>query len=493
MLLTLLLLAPNPLAPGLSPPLTALALVQEQQQDVGYVRAESVALERAVMQLAELGEWCQKNRAFLQRNRAFEAVLLWDSGHELARKTLGWKWEKSTSAWTQKRKPRVPKDQSKANADEAITKRAGILEPLRDSLIAAMDVDKTLSGERRQGVLDTLLEAMPNDATLRERSGYALASPDADADAEPVWILKASKRALEQRKILAKRRDELYSEDPAHKTAEPTESEQRLAMDWSAILSNGLVRALSTEGAEEAERALHACSVSIEYTREVFGHLLHPKYSIYLIDNDLQRSQFIRAWPSIDDARRELLLRMDGSTMGYDQLGAWGDTSDKRVDSAVRQALSLQMVQRFGLTGKSAWIHEGFGMYLTHDLIGTRLTYFSRVTNYVEGGEDNWDRDIKDPSADWLAMAREELEGPRPPNLAFTLGRDVNELKPRDLIVSYALASFFMEGHEPKLCQKLFTEIGNGKNPVATVEKLLGYGLPTLTKRLHTFLVETGS
>ena len=184
---------------------------------------------------------------------------------------------------------------------------------------------------------------------------------------------------------------------------------------------------------------------------------------------------------------------MDGSSLGIEQMAAWGDTSDKRVDSIVRQAISIQMTQRFGLTDKSAWIHEGFGMYLTYDLIGTRLTLFIRQTDYVEGGEENWDRDIHAPDADWLAMAREELESPKPPNLAFTLGRDVNELTPRDLVVSYALATFFMEGHEPELCIKLFTEIGNGKNPVATVESLLGYGLPTLSERLHTFLVETGS
>lgn len=487
MILPLLLFAWPTFVPPTAP--NPPALVQEQGVD--YVGVESLALERAVSELAELGEWCQKNRAYLQRNRAYGAILIWDDGHEQARKTLGWKWDKQASTWTQKRVPRAPKDQNKEGAAEAIAKRAQILGQLRDSLVAAMDADKSLPAERRQRVLDKLLEALPDDAILRGRNGQVLASLHPSAD--PVWALKASLRAIGQRKALADLRKKLFNEDAADRATEPTDSEARLAMDWSAILSNGLVRSLSTESVAEAQRALHACSVAIEYTREVFGHRLHPKYSIYLVDTEEEKAEFIAAWPGLDDARRERMLRMDGSSLGIEQMAAWGDTSDKRVDSIVRQAISIQMTQRFGLTDKSAWIHEGFGMYLTYDLIGTRLTLFIRQTDYVEGGEENWDRDIHAPDADWLAMAREELESPKPPNLAFTLGRDVNELTPRDLVVSYALATFFMEGHEPELCIKLFTEIGNGKNPVATVESLLGYGLPTLSERLHTFLVETGS
>ena len=79
------------------------------------------------------------------------------------------------------------------------------------------------------------------------------------------------------------------------------------------------------------------------------------------------------------------------------------------------------------------------------------------------------------------------LTGDRPPNLAFALGKDVNQLEADDLLVGYALAAFLIEAHTERVPEVL-RRCGAEENPVLVLEELFGKDLTWIQARLTAWL-----
>ena len=90
--------------------------------------------------------------------------------------------------------------------------------------------------------------------------------------------------------------------------------------------------------------------------------------------------------------------------------------------------------------------------------------------------------------ANWLGLAHGVLTKEKPPTLPFVLGKDVNQLTADDLLVSYGLSVYLIEGH-PDLAPKILRRAA--KEPAVTVlEEELGVTLKELQSDLTEWLKE---
>ena len=473
--------APGPLSAAPSPPPVSA-------RDFEATRRASV--QTMIADLEALATWCQRKKAYQQRNIAYELILLEDENHADARKFLGWRWDRKSETWTRKDTPRAPRDLDVADAREAEERRGRILQSHKARILAALDGDPAPPRAVRAEALRALLDVLPEDAELHAMNGQVRAPDSTDED--PKWILAASARALEWRKRLAERKRKLFAEVPTPTACALAFGEEDIAIEWRVVKRNDRMRALSTGGEGEVDRALQVCHVVWDYTRDLFGHDLDPEFNLYLLTRPGDLDPFLEHWTDLSPEMRKQLHQMVGNSFSSRDVAVWSDTDDRRFDGACRQMLAHVMVRRFNITAQHGWAHEGFGMYITHALLGTRLSFFVRQTDYVEDGSPNLSRVLNEPGADWLALARRELAGAKVPNLSYTLGRDVNTLTAADQLLSNALASFLLEGHEPEVTQKILGRIGAGENPVTVFEQELGYDILTLAVRLRTYLEEIG-
>ena len=77
------------------------------------------------------------------------------------------------------------------------------------------------------------------------------------------------------------------------------------------------------------------------------------------------------------------------------------------------------------------------------------------------------------------------------PRLAFLLGDDVNALSDRDLLHSFVLAAYLLEGRRSEV-PELLRLVGAGEHPVHAFESALGAPLPAIEARMRRWLEETG-
>jgi hypothetical protein len=127
---------------------------------------------------------------------------------------------------------------------------------------------------------------------------------------------------------------------------------------------------------------------------------------------------------------------------------------------------------------------------MVHELVGTRLTWFFDTRGYQpQTATGLWSR-LQAPEADWFSVASELFEAEGTPSLVFLLGREINDMREQDVLVSYILAAYLLEGH-PQQTPLLLTRLGQGRHPVRVFEETLGYPIHTIEARLHRWLLET--
>ena len=69
------------------------------------------------------------------------------------------------------------------------------------------------------------------------------------------------------------------------------------------------------------------------------------------------------------------------------------------------------------------------------------------------------------------------------------LGRNVNSMGPDDLLASYLLARFLIEGR-PKVVHALLADVGAGKTADQWCGRHLGWSVHELDKRLRRWVAE---
>ena len=143
----------------------------------------------------------------------------------------------------------------------------------------------------------------------------------------------------------------------------------------------------------------------------------------------------------------------------------------------------------YGVDGTHGWAWEGVGMYLVYHLVGTRMTYFIDRTDYARRNQFTlWPR-MQDPRTNWLQEAHGLLKAGRAPRLEFLIGRSVDTMRDEDVLVSYALAAYLLEGRPGDL-PVILRRIGAGEHPVQVLEKVMGLPVQRIQERFVRWLDE---
>lgn len=483
MLITLFLLA----SVGSSPlPSAAPALVR--QEDGRMVELK----RRVVWELESLANECQSAKAFVERNQTYEALLAFASEHSMARKTLGHKKDRKTGEWAPPKRARKAKAAEAEIAAPLAEKRTALLNTYIEDVLALLDSQELAPAALRRQE-ETLLALAPDHVGLHKRLGEVLHGEGADA----VWMLAESMRALEAFKTNKKLRDrfEAAAPDMTEGTQSPLEKDGALGVTFTSVLETERVRcvsALSEKETQKIGKLVHATYLYMDSLLRSDQQLAVG--TMYLFEGQKATNEFIGRYPDLEPARRKLMKDLLCAYLDHNASSSSSKDALERLDGALRMSIARHLAWTTGTFGKHGWIAEGLGIYVTHQMCGTRLIYTKDASDgsAASQGKDPLDR-MKRAKADWLSLARSTLEGKDSPKLSFTLGRDVNKLTRADVLVSSALAAYLLEGCEPGVATRIFKNIGHNKlGSAQVIEAELGLNPPALKRRLIRWLKEIG-
>lgn len=442
--------------------------------------------ERFVYELEALAKKCQSAKAFVERNATWELVLLLDPDHAAARKTLGHKKDRKTGEWNVPERSRTPKAAAAEVADPLRAERMAALDEFVSKCITRIDASD-LPARTKRRVEDRLLELAPENDSLHERAGEVR-----DGDK---WLLQETVRAKTQRKAHEKLRGDLKTAAPEATEGTVDAAEQTYGVTFGKAWETPLVRVVSAVGEAEAQETAKRAHATYTYLDALLGtEFKQAAGTLYLFEGAEATKTFCNAYPGLEDGQRTLFGGLLCAYLDHHHANSSSKKREERLDGAVRMSIARHLAWTTGTYSKHGWIAEGLGIYVTHQMVGTRLIFQVRDADgsTSKGGQKQEDR-MKRADADWLALARTTLEGKNPPKLAFTLGRDVNTLTRGDVLVANALVAYLLEGCEPGTALRVFLKIG--REDMSSAQALadeLGLDPPALERRLVRWLKELG-
>lgn len=313
---------------------------------------------------------------------------------------------------------------------------------------------------------------------LADSRGQEASEDDAAGERGRSELAALVKRALEE-------------QVPAQKS-ELVEKERVFALDLTVVEAAQL-RVLATSGEEEARRAAGAIGAARTVFAELTGSnaIYPPALSAYMLGTTEAKGAFLGKHPRLGPETRERLARLENAGVPETSDWAfWEGDAEKRLDATVRLSLDWLMRAEGVTIDAHPWLHEGLGFYLTHALLGTRLTWFVQP----RAGDPKRDPDnvalksqMNDFGADWLALARGQFAPAKTFDLEELLHLEVAELDPADHLRAHALAAYLVEVQRSALGSVL-TRVGAGDDPRAVLEETLGFSLGDLRTRLHAWL-----
>jgi len=466
----------RPARPAPAPIGAARAVVPRQ----GYEQARTAAVRERISDLASLARYCERKHWYLERDRLLALVLELDPDHAATRKGLGYK--RSGGAWVRETAPQSFNEAYVDQEDLEERETKAREDDLRRRLEALDEFAAELAAAEVEGELRALLALHPQAPEVRKRLGYV-----PGWEGHP-WVTSEAKASMDRRLSWQAKARELRERAPAAKAVGITPAEQKLGVPWTAALRNPIARAVTSFDAEEATNALQVAWAAGELVKAELG--VEPNWperlAIHILAPGAQVEALARSWPETTEDRA-LLVRVNSSWLDWENLGVWNPSAPARLDSVTRQLVG-RLLRRFGVTPDQGWIWEGFGVYLSHSLIGTRLVFFTQPSEYVERGQ-TLRQLLEQKDADWYGLARRVLSSPKPPGLVFLLGKDVNRLTDEDLLVAHALAAYVLEAHAEKAAE-LLRRIGAQEPPAKVLEEVLGIPIAELAPRLSSWLAE---
>jgi len=460
------------------------ALGQEKTRSPSSFEEEFQAASSALVpHLEELGRWCLDNRLYGSLDHVWRAIMALEPDHRAARRGLRYH-RVGRDGWRQSASYRVPRDRNEPRVPEFRERLTRTLDGYRINVLGFLDRDD-LTHQRREEVLQTLLALDPRDPTVRASLGEELV--------QGRWVLTESAATIERRHFIAFLAKASLDVAPEPEVSEPTDKERESQIEWNAGRKTDRVRILGTTGAVEVERATRVTHAVGDYFRTVFRERREHRsnYLIYMLLDPRQRDLLLANIDGVDQKTSSLLRRADGGWLGRgNRLGEWSIDPARRIDGAARQTLGTMLMDAFGIDGRHGWAWEGVGLYLTFHLVGTRKTYFFQGGGYQPKTQTAlWSR-LQMPDVNWLEEGRRLLSGPSAPHLEFLLGKSVNNMRDEDLLFSYVLAAYLLEGR-PKETPTILRRIGAGDHPVTVLEEELGRPLREIEARILRWLEET--
>ena len=451
--------------------------------DEGFEEARQVANAEAVAGFHELAEWCQKEKLYGKRFGTLRGVLVLVPDDEDAHRKLGHKREKN-GRWKVPRKVRWPRDHNEEAIPQFEEQRSEIIDRLRSKLLAAAE-EAELAPTLRWPVFEDLLKLDKNDPETRRLLG--------EGRKDGKWVLLEVLRSDEQRVALTKSVRESFAAEVQFTPSTPNTREQLFGLPWTSVHETPDGRVIGTVTPDELQRAgVLLAAIRRHLVGAVLGKDARygQECTVYVLQ-PMHRDGFIDGIPEISKDYRDFMRALLGSGIqGADDLAQWGPSEADRRDLLVREAVGWLMADAYRITTKHGWVHEGFGLYLSKQLVNTRLHWFAMKSDYGRVEDDQALRDrMSGGRSDWFVEALQVLQSDKAPKLNYMLGKDVNRLTTTELLVSHALAAYLLEGR-PESLPEIWTKIGGGASSREVLEGALGMKLPRLQTTLVRWLEE---
>lgn len=248
----------------------------------------------------------------------------------------------------------------------------------------------------------------------------------------------------------------------------------------------------STTTKNEAVTIARTIEATPAYLRVALGDSLRviPGFTVYALSQRSDAKAVIDVHPSTDALTREHWTKFGAYWIGnqpqyltYHTSPAW------RLEATASQQIAFDLRERFGVAGdRAAWAAAGFEKRLAWDLVGTRITFSRRISEYAEQDVPwaTWG-DLTD--GDWYRRARGVLAGYGPVDLAELFGKPLNLLTLPDEVVANAIAAYYLEGR-PDECGAFLFALGQGENVDDALHKASGLDIVALRLRLLRWLDE---
>ena len=437
----------------------------------GFARGQSapdadVAAARGatVLLLEEFVAYTGTAKLYLERDRAWEAIVRLDPANEAAHKGLKHTKNRDGS-WKVPEKPATSKNFGK-DLTECARRRAEIAAAHRNALVAIAE-KQALAPAARRALYDELLTIDPDNADSRALLG--------EARRDDQWVLAETVASKTRRGELRALVKELVAAVPAPTKIEPREREAPLGVTWSACFETPKVRVFSSGDAAEALNVAVQCTAAVELFRRVTSA---PKdvpdvVDIYLLTSAGARDAFVAAWPGWSAEERSRVKTWAGTGLPNEIHHArWDADAPKRLDGAVRHMLGLLTLFNYGFDHqKCAWAWEGFGLYLTRELVGTHYTWYSTGPTSGDAESKELLGKLMMGDANWMNEAFQRSKRGKGTKMEALCSRPIDTFGVDDVLTAYALAAYLLEGRAERV-GALFTALGTGPSDKALAETL---------------------
>ncbi|MDA1193563.1 MAG: hypothetical protein O2894_00085 [Planctomycetota bacterium] len=468
--------------------LLAVCLLVAAPQPVGAEPPDREArIARLVADLDEFGTACQAAKLFKERNETYELLLRFAPDHPDARKWLKFKRTRE-GAWERPAGYKPPRNMKTVSAEIVASREAYGNRFADDTLAWIAAREPALTAALRATLLQEVALVAPHRADVRELHGEV-------QTAEGPWILRESLKAATRRGALKQAAADALADAPAAREDRPNRTENATRIAWKTILQGARVRVVGTVEAAEASRAHGIATAAFPLFEAAYGNPVPemPNYVFMLVCTDTERDTLLESHPASTAEFRAFAKNLASgwfpkTTTAY----ARSAEAARRLEWVGRQTMGSLLRRRFSVRTAQGWAFEGFGLYLGHLLTGERQTFYVRRTQYdgsTDRDGDLWEK-LTAEGADWRALGRTLLAGPRAPDLRLLLGKEVNQMDTEDLLASFLLAAYILEGR-PEQVAAVLEAVGAGKRADEIVEGALGLDMASLELRLRRWLDET--
>lgn len=452
---------------------------------VDEVAADGIEAQRAtaraelVGRLNQLATWCNDKELFIERDRLWRRVLEIAPDDPNARKGL--RYARNVDGSWKDPAPREMKNIGKKFLDELAKREDAAAAPYGDALLALARAPERAPAER-DALVAEIRSLAPNHAGLHEWLG--------NVQMDDRWVIPETVTAKERRAAIraeAKRTMEDGAPVPA---AEAGGAENALGVSWKTVLQGDRVRVLSTGAADEAQRIARACDGVGSLLDFALGtEARFPGgYTIYVLTQPGEKETFIAKLPNLSDEERARISKLDGTGIpNTTNVALFGKDPVHRVDTAVRHTIGHVLSMSLGVSHKTAWAWEGIGLYLTRELVGTRLTWF--VSEDADPATAGLRGKLMTPESNWIQEAYDLLATGTAVPLEDLLRRDLDRLDVAGALTAYALVAYLLEG-QPTATLEFVRRSARGDDPATVVREVLKRTPVELQDRLVLWLSE---
>ncbi len=462
--------------------------------DRGFEAERAAAVKELVSGLESYAEWSTSKKLWLERDRALEGILAIDPGNLSAKRGLAWQ-QVADGVWEPPKEKKPTKNYDLAALKEAPAHYTEAIRPWRDHLLRLLEEHRAeLTSVQRDSALEEILAVDPEDEQVRAANGEVRGAKG--------WVLAETARAKARRAEIRNIVKDALAAVPKIEDIATNAIDQSFKVDWKASLGTDRVHVLTTGARAEAERAAAVLHATREVFNKVFGTAadLHERFTVYLLCDPASKATFIENVGGLTPAQRLFYSQVSGTGLnGSNSAAWWAEEPERRLDGITRHTLGARLISEFNVSTDVAWAWEGLGLYLTREMIGTRMTWYispakeSETSATKKTGTD-WMKKLLTPGTNWMNEGYRLVRAGDAVGLAGSMLRPLNRMSPQDLFLSYVVAAYLLETESERLPGLLRALAGSKGRPAQSLpqawQSVFSTELGSLAPRLERWLGE---